>query len=93
MATAAILILALHQMLVLSALLLSPLPTYPYIALPHAAALPCSSGDTSTAVLNLVAMSRIRWQREADKAVARLKVRAKLQWHSAGVVGSSRFTF
>ncbi|KXZ46433.1 hypothetical protein GPECTOR_43g869 [Gonium pectorale] len=35
------------------------------------------SGDTVTAVLNMVAMCRIRWQHEAHKAVARLKAQAE----------------
>ncbi|GLI60793.1 hypothetical protein VaNZ11_003027 [Volvox africanus] len=36
-----------------------------------------SSGDTATGIMNLVAMSRIRWRTEADKAVARLKALAQ----------------
>ncbi|EFJ45163.1 hypothetical protein VOLCADRAFT_106116 [Volvox carteri f. nagariensis] len=36
-----------------------------------------SAGDTATGIMNLIAMSRIRWRKESDRAVARLKVLAQ----------------
>eukprot|EP00198_Chlamydomonas_reinhardtii_P010969 XP_001700306.1 predicted protein [Chlamydomonas reinhardtii] len=36
-----------------------------------------ASGDSATAVLNLVAISRIKWRKEADQAVHRLQALAK----------------
>ncbi|GIL81052.1 hypothetical protein Vretimale_9243 [Volvox reticuliferus] len=48
-----------------------------------------SSGDTATGIMNLVAMSRIRWRREADKAVARLKALAQQAEEELVMLGPS----
>ncbi|GLC56361.1 hypothetical protein PLESTB_001096400 [Pleodorina starrii] len=48
-----------------------------------------STGDTATGIMNLTAMSRIRWRKESDKAVARLKALAEQAEEEQAMLGGT----